>query len=144
MRTNHKIQLVLTMAVSLASSAVLAQEAAIFSNPVTCTTGACRAGYLATRTRSGVTCSAYGTHAVTISNNGETQRITAACSGGEFCFGQVIATVGGQEFYVDVDAEASGMSGNTTVPTRPCNGDCGGTGTTVSYNECMKTSVGGH
>lgn len=144
MHMTQKMRLVMAMAFSVASSAVLAQEAAVFSNLVTCTTGACRAGYLATRTRSGVNCSAYGTHAVTISFNGDVQRVTAACSGGTYCTSVVTATVGGQAFYVDVDAEAQGDSGSTTIPTGPCTGNCGGTGTTVSYTECIKTAVGGH
>lgn len=109
MRMNQKTRLVMAMAFSVASSAVLAQDA-VFSNLVTCTKGRCRAGYSVTAsfgsTQSGAGCSAYGTHKVTIGFNGETQTVTAVCSGGTSCVGDAYVNIGGRDFGVFVNADA--------------------------------------
>ncbi len=108
MHMNQKTRLVLAMAFSVASSAALAQDA-VFSDLVTCTKGKCASGYSVTARTSSDSegeCHAYGLHKVTISYNGETQTITATCSGSSSCFASVEAAVGGQQFYVDVDAQS--------------------------------------
>lgn len=107
MRMNHTTRLVMAMAFSVASSAVLAQEA-VFSDLVTCTTGRCRAGYSVTASfgrEADGGCTAYGTHLVTIGFNGETQRVKAVCSGGSFCFGEAYVNIGGRDFGVFVNAQ---------------------------------------
>lgn len=105
MRMNQKTRLVLAMAFSVASSALLAQEAAVFSNLVTCTTGRCREGFSATasfgRAADGG-CTAYGTHSVTIGFNGEAQTVKAVCSGGSSCFAEAYVNIGGRDFGVNV------------------------------------------
>lgn len=145
MNTMHLIKATAVLIFAAVDGSAYAQQTATFTNPVTCTTGACRSGHLATRTRSGVDCTAYGTFTVTIGFNGDSQTAEATCSGSAYCSGQSVVVVGGQPFAVFVDAEAEQNSGSTTLPpTNPTGGPITIPGETITYSECTKTAVGSY
>lgn len=141
MNNKHLIKATAVLILSAVDSAAFAQQTATFTNPVTCTTGACRAGHLATRIRSGVYCSAYGTYRVTISFNGETKTATASCAGdATYCSGQSMVSVGGRQFALEIYADAERRGGTTTLPIEDLPGS--GHGTNVSYDECENVAEG--